>query len=326
MKKPIIQAFDMKQKSRFYLVMLLSIISLTELTYGQTSVAITIDDVPNTGKYEKDHFESKLMHDLDSLNIPITIFVTEGLIFKGDSIAKNFELINNWINRSYTTIGYHSSKHSRYSEVGLDSFKIDVESGENRVRQLAQKNGKSIDYLRLPYNDLGKDSVQHINIEKYLSSKKYTIAPFTVESADWMFNYMYESYLEKKDMIKAHEIADNYIAKTIEYFDFFDSLALKIYKRPINQIYLCHDSRLNADYLPVLINELKKKNYKFISFDEALQDPVYKQKDNYYKKWGISWVYRWMKNQEEISSFTKKEPKDDSYDLYQKLVQEQKKK
>ncbi|MCK9424067.1 MAG: polysaccharide deacetylase family protein [Bacteroidales bacterium] len=317
----------MKQHFGFHLIILLFIINLSDLTYGQLSVAITIDDVPNTGKCQQDNFKSTLLlHKLDSLNIPVTIFITEGLVYKGDSVVKNFELLNNWINRSYTTIGYHSSKHSRYSDVGLDSFKIDVEKGSSLLRELALKYGKSIDYFRLPYNDLGKDSVQHVNIIRYLSSKKYKIAPFTVESADWMFNYIYEYYLEKKDSIKANEIAGNYIAKTLEYFDFFDSLALKIYGRPINQIYLCHDSRLNADYLPVLLNELKKKKYKVISFDEALQDNAYKQEDKYYKKWGISWVYRWMKNQEEISFYNKPEPKDDLYDLYKKLVEEQKKK
>lgn len=311
---------------KFHFVIILFIICLSELTFGQSSVAITIDDVPNTGKWRKDNFKSKLLNKLDSLNIPVAIFITEGLVYKGDSIVRNFELMNEWINRSYTTIGYHSSKHSRYSEVGLDSFKIDVESGENIVQQFVQKNGKSMAFFRLPFNDLGKDSLQHINIERYLSSKKYRIAPFTVESADWMFNYIYEYYLEKKDSVKANEIAVNYIAKTIEYFDYFDSLAILIYGRPINQIYLCHDSRLNADYLPMLLNELKKKKYKFISFDEALLDIVYTQKDNYYKKWGISWVYRWMKNQEEISVFNKQEPNDDLYDLYKKLVSEQKKK
>ena len=139
-----------------------------------------------------------------------------------------------------------------------------------------------------------------------------------------MFDYIYEYYLARNDASKAHEIAGKYIAKTMEYFAFFDSLALKIYGRPVNQVYLCHDSRLNADYLPVLLHELQKRKYTFIGFDEALQDTVYSQKDNYHEKWGISWIYRWMKNQEEISVFNKHEPQDDSYDLYKKLVQEQK--
>jgi peptidoglycan-N-acetylglucosamine deacetylase len=315
-----------KQLYSILLIILLSVFSLPDLTYGQSSVAITIDDVPNTGKYRKDNFQSKLLKQLDSLNIPVTIFINEGLIYKGDSVGKNFELFQNWINRSYTTIGYHSSQHSRYSEVGLDSFKIDVERGESLIREAAMKNGKPVEYFRLPYNDLGKDSVQHADIERYLSSRKFKIAPFTVESGDWMYNYIYEYYLEKKDAVKAGEIADHYVSKTMEYFEFFDSLALKIYGRPVNQVYLCHDSRLNADYLPALLAELKRKNYKIISFDEALQDNVYQQKDNYYKKWGISWVYRWMKNQDEITFFQKQEPAEDVYDQYKKLVQEKKRK
>jgi peptidoglycan/xylan/chitin deacetylase (PgdA/CDA1 family) len=305
-------------------MILLLILTLSDAAFGQSSVAITIDDVPSTGKFGRDNFTSKLLTVLDSLNVPVTIFITEGLLYKGDSIGKNFELLQNWINRSYTTIGYHSSRHSRYSVVGLDSFKIDFERGESVIKEAARKYGKSVEYFRLPYNDLGNDSVQHAGIERYLSSKNYKIAPFTVESADWMFNYIYEYYLEKKDSVKARETAGKYIAKSLAYFDFFDSLVLRIYGRPINQIYLCHDNRLNADYLPVLLTELKKKNYKIISFDKALQDSVYQQKDNYYKKWGISWVYRWMKNQEEISFFQKQEPEEDSYELYKKLVQQQK--
>jgi len=298
---------------------------ISEFACGQSPVAITIDDVPNTGKSLKENFRSKLLDQLDSLNIPVTIFITEGLLYKGDSTDRNFELVHNWMKRSYITIGYHSSRHSRYSEVGLDSFKIDCEHGEQVVRQLAQKHGKSVDYFRLPYNDLGKDSLQHIEIEKYLSSRKFRIAPFTVESADWMFNYIYEYYLGKNDQVKARETASDYIVKTLEYFDYFDSLALKIYGRPISQVYLCHDSRLNTDYLPVLVNELKKKNHIFIGFGDALQDVVYQQEDKYYMKWGISWIYRWMNNKEEINFYSKHEPQDDSYDLYKKLLQEKKK-
>lgn len=270
------------------LIITLVFLLLSEWTFSQSSVAITIDDVPNTGKWRKDNFKSRLLSRLDSLNIPVAIFINEGMVYKGDSTAWNLELLNDWISRSYITVGYHSSRHSRYSQVGLDSFKLDVEQGENVVQQLVKKHGKKLEYFRLPFNDLGKDSLQHANLEKFLSSKNYKIAPFTVESADWMFNYIYEYYLEQRDTTKAVEIASQYITKTLAYFDFFDSLALQVYGRPIHQIYLCHDSRLNADYLPALVNELKKKKYKFISFDEALADGVYARKDNYNKQWGIS--------------------------------------
>ena len=317
--------FDMKKLLKHQLITLLILLSLTFLANGQSSVAITIDDVPNTSNYQAEDFKSILLTKLDSLRIPITIFINEGNIFKTDSVEKYFSLINQWIKRDYITIGNHTYSHSRYSNVGIDSFKIDVEKGENNLRELAQNHRKSLKYFRFPYNDLGKDSIQHDDIERYLSSRNYTIAPFTVESSDWMISYIYNYYLDKKDTLKANEIAESYISKTIEYFDFFDSLAIKIYGRPIKQIYLCHDNILNGNYLTKLIKELKKKKYTFISLDEALQDNVYKQEDKYYKQWGISWLYRWMKSQEEITSFQKHEPKDDLYDLYLQLSNQNKK-
>ena len=167
------------------LFIFLLVLSLSNISFGQSFVTITIDDVPNTGKTRNENYSSKLLNALDSLNVPVTIFVTEGLIYKGDNKDKNVELLNEWMSRNYTTIGYHSSEHSRYSAVGLDSFRYDVEKGENFVRDMAKKNGKSVDYFRLPYNDLGKDSTEHAVLEKYLSSRNFKVAPFTVESEDY---------------------------------------------------------------------------------------------------------------------------------------------
>ena len=79
----------------------------TQLAVAQKKVSITIDDVPNTSGYERDGFSSKLLQQLDSLSIPIAIFVNEGLIYKSDSLSKNFELLNNWSSKDYVTLGNH---------------------------------------------------------------------------------------------------------------------------------------------------------------------------------------------------------------------------
>ena len=295
--------------------------------YGQSSVAITIDDIPNTIKYQQDNYQSKLLTKLDSLNVPVLIFINEGKIYDNEKVSKNVELLEKWISKNYITVGTHTFSHSRYSDVGIDSFKIDIEKGKTISRKLAQKYGKQIKYFRFPYNDLGKDSAQHAEIAEYLASQNYISTPFTIESADWVYNYIYQYYLDKNDLAKANVIAKEYILKTLEYFNYIDSIALKNYGRKIKQIYLCHDNSINADYLPTLLNEMKKKNYSFISIDEALRDDVYKQKDLYNKKWGISWVYRWMKNQKDVSKLVNDEPDTNIiYFLYQQILEDQKKK
>jgi peptidoglycan/xylan/chitin deacetylase (PgdA/CDA1 family) len=299
----------MNQKSAIQWVFSL-IILLFETLSGtcQTNVAISIDDVPNTQKFQSDNFQSLLLDKLDSLNIPIAIFINEGLIYKTDSLARNFELLINWVKNDNTTLGNHTFGHSRYSEVGFDFFETDVERGEFITRELAKKNNKSLHFFRFPYNDLGNDSIQYFKIDSLLQSKKYISTPFTIESSDWMFNHIYEYYLTNSELEKAKEIGELYVSKTLDYFHFFDSLSIEIYGRKVNQIYLCHDNSLNADYLIAIIKRLEEQEFKFISLGQAIEDPIYKQRYQYYKKWGVSWFYRWMSTQEERVKWMKLEP------------------
>ncbi len=103
---------------------------------SKRKIAITIDDVPNTRNYISNGFRSKLLAKLDSLNLPVTIFLNEGRIYRTDSTSKNLGLYEDWIKRNYTTIGNHTFSHSRYSEVGLEQFIIDIEKEKNYSKKL----------------------------------------------------------------------------------------------------------------------------------------------------------------------------------------------
>ena len=276
--------------------------------YAQSKIAITIDDVPNTRLFQRDNYHSTLLDQLDSLNIPITIFVNEGLIYKTDSVTKNLELLEDWAKRDYITLGNHSYSHLRYSEVGFNLFEKDIEKGEQILRALAVKYEKPLKHFRFPYNDLGKDSLQHSKMDSTLQSRNYLSTPFTIESSDWMFNYVYEYYLSQDEPIKANEIGQLYLSATLDYIHFFDSLYIEEYGRRLNQIYLCHDNSLNAVYLSSIIEILSKENFRFISIDEAISDSAYQQEFYYPKKWGISWIYRWMTSPAERVNWMKQEP------------------
>lgn len=260
-------------------------------------VAITIDDVPNTRTFTNNNFSSKLLQELDSLSIPITIFINEGLIFRKDSV-KNKELFDNWMKRSYVTPGNHTYSHFRYSEVGYNSFTEDVLKGEILSQEMAAKHGKDLKYFRFPYNDLGTDSSEHAQILNFLDDHNYVLTPFTIETSDWMFNSIYKKYLKIGDSVKAREIGQMYVDETIRSFAFFDSLTQHQNGRNVDQIYLCHDNRLNEDYLPELIERLRVEGYDFISLNDALKDPIYEKENSYWKKWGITWCYRWMTSAE----------------------------
>lgn len=272
---------------------------------AQKGIAITIDDIPNTKNYVRNNKQNILFQNLDSLNVPYTIFVNEGLLFKNGGFEDNMELLKQWCSDEQVTIGNHTFSHSRYSDVGLEKFTSDILRGQERIEEYMND---SIRFFRFPYNDLGKDSLQHSQINQVLDSLNYYSTPFTIESSDWMFNAVYLHYLDQGDTIKANEIGNQYVTKTIELLHFYDSLSLNQYQRSTHQIYLCHDNVLNQKYLPRIIELFKKNNCEIISLQEALTDPVFKQKDIYYKKWGISWFYRWMSTQNERYQWMKIEP------------------
>ncbi|PIE86636.1 MAG: polysaccharide deacetylase [Bacteroidetes bacterium] len=284
-------------------------------------VAITIDDVPNTRSFEENGYQSKLLHLLDSAKVPVTIFINEGKLDYGKK-RKNVKLLEDWIERPFVTPANHTFGHSRYSAVGFDEFVEDIENGEELTASLAAKHNKNLRYFRFPYNDLGKDSAQQVQMQKFLSDNHYISTPFTIETSDWMFSAVYDRYLEKGDKEKAKEIGRMYVAETIRTFAFFDSLMRHQYGRSVNQIYLCHDNKLNEDYLSELLLGLEMEGYAFIDLDEAMRDEVYHQEDNYWKKWGISWCYRWMKPSERRSTMMKEPNLGGIEDRYHKEMEE----
>jgi peptidoglycan/xylan/chitin deacetylase (PgdA/CDA1 family) len=276
-----------------YLFLLISLLFGQE-AYSQGRIAITIDDVPKTGAHG-DHESSKsLLPTLDKLNIPVAIFINEGLLTEVDSAIADTSQLEVWIKRTYVIVGNHTYDHSRYSEVGYEHFTEDVRRGETITKQLIADHQKELNYFRFPYNDLGKTFAQHDSIEQFLHVRGYQIAPFTIESADWMFNDLYTHYLSQQNLEDAQRIANRYLEHTIKLVAYFEDMSQQEFGRPINHIYLCHDNQLNADYLDELVHRLRERQYSFISMDEAMTDPIYQTESSYHGKWGFSWIYRWI--------------------------------
>ncbi|MFT4203600.1 MAG: polysaccharide deacetylase family protein [Chitinophagaceae bacterium] len=277
-------------------------------SYGQKMVAITIDDVPNVDLYNKEDFHHRLLDKIDSMHLPVTIFINEARIFSTDSFANNLSLFNDWVKDPNVTLGNHGFNHAMYSEIGLDSFKEEVLKGEAITKMLAKKYNKQEKYFRFPYNDLGKDATMHKDAADFLQTKNYIITPFTVHSEDWMITELYTYYKDHGMHADAERTGKAFIKKTVEYFDYIDSLTSAKHGRDVKQVYLMHDVLLNADYMDILVDTLQSKGYTFITLDEALKDDIYKQKDYFQKQPGISWVYRWVKDDKERQALMDKGP------------------
>jgi len=274
----------------------------------QRSVSITIDDVPNVHLFKADGNRSKLLEKLDSIHVPVAIFINEGNLKQTDAAAKNKDLLKSWILKDYITVGNHTFSHSNYGDAGFDAFKKDALQGEVITKDLLKGSGKKLDYFRFPFNGMGKDSMEQAKMKDFLVSKGYVITPFTVESEDWLYTQLYEKAFQDGNKELADSIGKLYVKMTIKVFDYFDSLSTKLHGRPVAQIYLCHDNLLNTNYLPQIIQQLKAKDYKFADLAETMSDPIYKSKDYYKGNEGFSWIYRWIADPAKRRAAMKAEP------------------
>ena len=79
------------------LIAVLSMLCVAVTLQAQYKVAITIDDMPKPRHFGGGAFATELTDALDSLQIPVAIFINDGNIHKGNGQAEGRRLLERWI-------------------------------------------------------------------------------------------------------------------------------------------------------------------------------------------------------------------------------------
>ncbi len=290
---------------------------------AQRSIAISIDDVPNVRLGIASQGKSELLRLLDSARVPSTVFINEINVDKIIANGGDSNVLRSWITSPSVEPGLHTYSHPRLTSVGTRAFLEDVDRGAKRTRAIAQSVSKSVEWFRFPYNDCGADSLQQDTLVKELLERGFKVAPFSVESADYVFNMLYEARLDAGLVAEAAQIRERYIQFSIQELGYMDYVAESIGARAMSHIFLCHDNTLNRDAMSALLAAFRSKGYRFVSLTEALRDPHYKRPLAYHGKAGISWIYRWVASPAQRKAFQRAEPGiDDLMEEYRKLQRE----
>ena len=131
--------------------------------------------------------------------------------------------------------------------------------------------------MRYPYLEEGETAEKRYAIRSYLVKRSYKIAPVSVDFEDWLFGPPYIRCTNKKDEKELRRLEDLYIEKAILRYKYSMELAKRIYgaARRIKHILLLHMTPMTAHMLDELLNALEKNGVKFVTFESAVNDPVY---------------------------------------------------
>ena len=260
---------------------------------AQHAVAITIDDLPRGGDGGPRDLAAvrdltqRLLAPLREQRIPVIGFVNAGraMDFGSDGLL---EVLGLWLDAG-ADLGNHSYSHPNINHVPLADFTADITRGEPVVRAALAARGRVLKYFRHPFLFTGPTPEIKAGLQSFLDSHGYTVAPVTIDDADYEFAALYTR----------PELSERVRAEYVPYMEsvvaFFEQRGVEVVGHEFPQILLIHASALNADAMPDLLAMFRRRGYEFVSLDVALRDDAYRLPDAYVGRGGFSWIHRWSK-------------------------------
>lgn len=280
------------------LILIISIIFISlSISAQERYIAVTIDDLPvvstRSDLKNRQEITKKLLSHITKATVPAIGFVNETKLYKDDKRDETqVDLLRMWLNAGLE-LGNHTFSHMSLHDNPVETYKENILKGEIITKELLAKKGLKPRYFRHPYLWTGLTLEIKSDFSQFLNQHGYTIAPVTIDNADYIFSRAYDIAFDKKDKKLMKKIGESYVPYMEAKMDYWERQSVKIFGREVKQILLLHANFINSDYFDDLAKMLKKRGYKFVTLEESLKDEAYKLPDNWTKRSGISWLHRW---------------------------------
>ncbi len=273
---------------------------LSGSAFAQTtarSVAITIDDLPvvstRTDLKTRKQITKKLIGHITRAKVPVTAFVNENKLYNDEKRdEKQIDLLRMWL-AAGLDLGNHTFSHRSLNAITLADYEADLLKGETITKELLAANGRKMRYFRHPYLQTGRTLQVKADFDAFLKEHSYTIAPITIDNADYIFSRAYDLAFDKGDKRLMKQVGDAYIPYMESKVAYWEKQSNKLFGREMAQTLLIHANFINSDYFDDLTAMFKRRGYKFVDLETALKDDAYRLPDKFVGAGGISWLHRW---------------------------------
>jgi peptidoglycan/xylan/chitin deacetylase (PgdA/CDA1 family) len=187
--------------------------------------------------------------------------------------------------------GNHTWTHADFDKVSLEHYENEILQTDRSMKR--DLGVSKVSYFRSPYLNDGPDHAKKNGLQWFLQAKGFREAPVTLDTEDWQFATPYDRAFIKGDKALMKRLDAAYMPYMNSMVEFFEGISQQVFDRKCALIYLLHANRLTAKKMPEVLAMLKRRGYKIVSLDRALQDPAYQSPDHYLGPGGFSWLIRW---------------------------------
>jgi peptidoglycan/xylan/chitin deacetylase (PgdA/CDA1 family) len=281
---------------RLLVLLCLVLSGATAQAAAPREVAITIDDLPVVAGQESESalrdISGKLLAAIAANGIPAVGFVNESRLYRqGELDPGRVGLLRRWLDAGLE-LGNHGYAHLSLETSSLEACEQDLLRGEAVLRPLLGKRGMKLRYFRYPYLHMSADPAKRRAFQDFLAAHGYVIAPVTVQAADWIFAAAYAKARVGDDPGTAAKVVEAYLGYLDQSLGAAEKLSFDLFGREIRQVLLLHSNSLNADHFGQVTEVLRKRGYRFITLERALEDPAYRSPDLCSAPEGNTWLER----------------------------------
>lgn len=257
----------------------------------QKQVAVTFDDAPvmrfysYPSQWHRLQVVDSLTSTLHRYGVPTTVFAVGTLV----ESPEGRELMQRWM-AAGAHVGNHSMTHRSFNELRDAVGREEIEQTNALLAPFAEAYGRPVRYFRFPFLAEGATEAQKSTWAAYLRAAGLQNARVTISNNDWKYDAAYTEAELAEDWERRYEIGQAYMAHMREAISFWDSVAVDLTGRDIRHVLLLHANRINRDYLPQILDELRRRGFSFISLEEAYADPVYDEQDEWVSENGTSFL------------------------------------
>jgi peptidoglycan-N-acetylglucosamine deacetylase len=263
----------------------------------ERAVAFTVDDLPAGASdfmtaSEITTMTAGIVGTLKQKGIPAVGFVNSKKLFtKAGEVDERIKALQMWLDAGFE-LGNHTWSHMSLNRAMLRDREDDVVQGEPVLKMLLAQHDLKLRYFRYPYLDMGRDVKTALEAEAFLVQRGYRIAPVTLDAWDWMFARVYDDAKKLGDTANENQIVAAYLQYSNDMFDYDEKLSMRVVGYEPKQIILLHGNNLEAEHIGELADLFRKRGYKFVTLEEALDDQAYSLPDTYFGD-GMGMLKRW---------------------------------
>jgi hypothetical protein len=207
----------------------------------------------------------------------------------GGNIGEDFDILGEWLNDGHI-LGSMTFSNQDYHQVDVNGFLKQASDGMNAIEEMLVGFGQKHRYFRFPFLHYGLKIEDKDAALVFLEEKNHNIAHATILVDDYLFNLNLEKLGKEPDSMRLEQLRDEYLEHIEAAVEDAEFKAKDLLGKNCRQIILLRANRLNAIFLEDILFLLEHLEYKFISLDRALKDPLYVRAEAYFGTRGAGFI------------------------------------